>query len=462
MNKRGSFRKANQFIKKERLKRKLKMYKLAFQVLVDRTTAIYLLILVGYLFASFFIVGDFIRDYEPYFTVVEQQAIVRLPLLFTLLPLRYIIQSFSRPGIIYSSSEYQLSMLTYSRTDIWFASVLSRWMKSLAVLSGIGVLLVLITPLPIGLISTYVVIFVVIEILMTVPQWKLFQLNIGVKISCLLLALVLNISQLLFTSIGISLAVFCLLIILHYFLSSSIFKQVKWSQVTEIGDFEVWNMPIISKASEVKIERKKKYHLFHNSTKRRKAFTYTKRSIYRQMWNHYFGKNILLMLQLVGTLILLLTVFRFTNYFLFAIGIAISLHVYTTGLASLFRNQFETDLITILPWDVKAYKQSFFYWMIYGAIILFLPIVSYLIFNFTWWVPVQLLFYISTLYLMYHVKIDKAIATISKEVYSNPVMEGLSYLLLIGLVYSLKYPVIALIFIVNYFILKSYKSKSKV
>ena len=109
---------AYQLIKRNRRRRKKKMYQLAFGVLVDRTTAFYLLLLGGYIIVGFFIVGDFINDYYEQFMMIEEFAASRFWLILTILPLRYLNQSFSKPGVMFSSSEYQLSLLPLSLIHI--------------------------------------------------------------------------------------------------------------------------------------------------------------------------------------------------------------------------------------------------------------------------------------------------------------------------------------------------------
>src|SRR5699024_12599354 len=92
-------RQAMSLIKKNRRKRKIDIHKMAFGLMVDKTTAVYLLIIVGYIFISMFIVGDFINDYYDQFIMVETQMQKRIWTIFTILPIAYVIQSFSRPAI---------------------------------------------------------------------------------------------------------------------------------------------------------------------------------------------------------------------------------------------------------------------------------------------------------------------------------------------------------------------------
>src|SRR5690625_3652947 len=99
-------RKAYFLIKKNQIRRKMGIYKKALSVVIDVTIAIYLLLIGGYVFASIFIIGDFINDYYEYFVRIEKFARERYWLFVTILPLRYINLSFSRPGVSFTSAEY--------------------------------------------------------------------------------------------------------------------------------------------------------------------------------------------------------------------------------------------------------------------------------------------------------------------------------------------------------------------
>src|SRR5690625_3067093 len=86
------------FIKKNRFRKKSKIYRQAIVMMIDPVIAIYLLLFGGYVIASFFILGDFISDHHDNFIFVEEQAASRFWLILTILPLRYITQSFRMPG----------------------------------------------------------------------------------------------------------------------------------------------------------------------------------------------------------------------------------------------------------------------------------------------------------------------------------------------------------------------------
>src|SRR5690625_4364250 len=250
-----------------------------------------------------------------------------------------------------------------------------------------------------------------------------------------------------------------ILIIINVQLKDRLFKNVNWSKVTEISDFQLWNMWLISKASDVKITRQKKYSMFQKIGIGKKPFTYLENNIYNRLWVHYFGKNYGLLMQAIGAVFLMLTVFLFFNEILFFIGLVIAIYVYTTVLAIFFRSQFEENILRVLPWNLSVYKRAFFKWVMICGIILLIPIVIFLGMNVSMWTPFQLLFYGSVFLYIYHVKIDKAILLLGKQPIKTDVDEAIGILLLAGVFFSGKYPVIVLGFIIVIWLLLRRRNK---
>lgn len=448
---------AYRLIKKNRFLRKKKMYQLALSVMVDRTTAFYLLIICGYVFVSLFIVGDFISDYQNQFSMIEEIAETRFWLFLTILPIRYLNQSFSNPGVMFSSSEYQLSLLPYSREKIWLKSVLEKWMKLVLIYIIIGSLIIVITPISISLVLKYMLLFICFDILMKIPQWKLYQQRTFIKIVWLCLMLVINGFNFLlslYTNVPVvGYLSIVLIILINMRLWNSLFKNIDWNKVTERSDFKLWNMWLISKASDIKITRQKKYSMFQKIGVGKKPFMYREQNIYNRLWLHYLGKNIGLFIQAVGALFAMLIVFLFLNELIFYVGLVIAIYVYATVLAILFRSQFDSSLVRVLPWNLPVYKQSYFKWVVAGGLTLLVPVIIYLAMNISMWIPFQLLFYCSVFLYIYDVKIDKAIILLGKRPIQTDLYEAIGILLLGGVFITLKYPIISLCFIFVIFLI---------
>lgn len=432
-------------IKRNRFIRKFHTYKLALNVVIDKTIAIYLLVMGLYGLAGFFIANDLIHDYYDHFQLWEAELQENFRTIFTVLPIIYIIQAFKNPGVTFSSSEYQLSLLPYAREKIWLLTVFERWIKQFINLVVVGLLVVLVTPISPALIGEYMIIFLLINMLMTIPQWKLFQTNLFIKFSWLFIAVLINIANLLFNLPLFMILLIPLLISLNVIFKSKLFQKVKWDRVTEVCDFKIWTMWFISKVSKVEIKRQRKFSIFQNLPGRKNPFKYNEKSIYKRLWRNYLGKNFQTIFQLIGALFIFIFVFSFVEGLIFHIVLAASIHMYTSILRSFFVGRFHTDIVQVLPWDLIGYKRVFFKWAIIGSVILLVPLSVFLIINLSIWLPLQLLYFASTFLFLYHIRIEKAISMLGKEFSSFDLAETIGYVLLVGIVFSWKYKVILFI-----------------
>lgn len=432
------------FIRKNRFNRKKRLYNMAFGVMIDKTIAVYLLVLLGYFIASLFIMGDVITEFDKYFTDIEAYMIKYLSLIPTIIPIKSIFQSFSKPGIIYSTSEHQLSFLPYSKKKIWFMAVLEKWLKTISLYILASLIIISFTPLSWTIITMLFLFIMFMNILMTIPQWMLYQKGFIQKVGWLLVFVSLNSINLAFELWWIGIVVCVVLLCVNLYLRGKIFKQINWSKVTEISDFTIWNMPLISKASDVKLKRQKKYSFFQNLSFRKKPFNYKIKPIHRKVWSLYLAKNTVLIIQFIGAIIVLLGVLMFIKPLLFPIGLAFSLHSYTAILASFFIGRFDADVLQVLPWNLSDYKATFLKWSNYGGLILIIPIIIAMSINATIWFPVQLVFYITVYYFLYHVKINKAILLLAKEHRTTDLTDTIGYILLLCVIFSVSYPVLSL------------------
>lgn len=444
MIKKSPHLKVYSLIQKNRMIRKIRIYKLALSVVVDKTTAIYLIVIGLYGLASFFMMNDFINDYYDSFLLWEELAQENFWRVITVLPVPYIIQSFNRPGVIYSSSEYQISILPYSRSKIWFLTALERWIKQFINLLVLGILVLIITPISPLLIAIYIVMVMLINMLMTIPQWKLFQTSAFVKIWWLIVMLIMNMVNFIHMSPILSILFLGLLICLNLVLKQTLFQRVNWSRVTEVCDFQIWTMWFISKVSKVEMKRQRKFSIFKNLLKRKKPFVYQHKSIYKRLWQVYLGKNFQLIFQIMGALFLLLFVFSFKSGLIFHIVLAVVIHIYTSVLRSVYIGRFEADIVQVLPWNLRNFKRSYFKWAIFGSFILLVPVSIFLGMNISIWLPLQLLFYSCTFLYLFHVRMNKAMTILEKKMSSYDLADSIGYLLLIGIGFSWIYKFILL------------------
>ncbi|SHG32365.1 hypothetical protein [Ornithinibacillus halophilus] len=445
------------FLKRNRARKKRQLRKMAFQLMVDKTTGFYLLVLGGYLFASIFIFGDMINKYEGMFLTFEKAAMERVGFLITALPMAYVFQSIKNPGIIFTSSELKLSYLTFSIKRIWLYCVLEKWVKSFFFYLLSGLLVVLVTPLSFEFVITYTGTLWLIGLLMTLPQWKLFQSKWYIKVGCLLVVALLNIVNVMTSADYIGIIALVLLVFINMLLIPSIFQFIHWGRVAELNDFKIWTMPLIERASNTRLKRQKRYSIFQNTKKRKKPFRYTEKAIYHRLWQVYFSKNLDLVSQVVGTLLLMLIIFVFINSFFVFLGIAVAVHVITSLAASFFVNRFKTDIIEVLPWELYSYKRTLIKWLHMGLVPIVLPVIPYFILNYSLWLPIQLVFIYSAFLLTYHIKVNKSISILRKENKKFQIEEVIGFIGVVLIVISESIPTVSLTVLLIVFLIRKYQ-----
>jgi hypothetical protein len=195
----------------------------------------------------------------------------------------------------------------------------------------------------------------------------------------------------------------------------------------------------------VKFKRQRRYNLFQNRSSRKRPFRYTEESIHKRLWIQHFRENIELIVKVVGTLFIALVLLNFVHHFVVLIGIAISIHVYTTFMASLFVDRFQSGIVQVLPWDVGGYQKTVKQWGFYGAIPLLIPTIIFAIIHFHWWGPIFILLVIITAVFNYTIKMGNAAAILEKKLGALKVKDVLSFLMLGFIVLCEYHPSFALI-----------------
>ncbi|HEX6594138.1 MAG TPA: hypothetical protein VF095_06080 [Bacillota bacterium] len=436
------------FIRKNRFRKKIKMYKMVFQMFVDRTIAIYLFLLSGYAIIGLFIAGDFIRDYEAELLFIDKHATTFFWSIAVLLPLWFFVQSFRHPGVLFSSSEDQLSLLPYPRQRIWWLVVYEKWLKQLMIYGMIGLFLMLFTPFSSVVVLQYMLLFIVMNVLMTIPQWKLFHTSVVMKIIFgLFFAAIAFIGLLTFPKIAAIMLVMGIFM-LNVRFSRTLFHDIQWGRVVELSDEHIWKMPLIDKASGITYRRKNKHRIFRNIPFLKKPFTYTTKAIHRRLWMIYFSKQIDSVLKLIGSLAGLLIVLAFVKRdWLMWLGIVISVSIYSSVIARFFKDHFQSDLLNVLPWDLSSFKKTCLQWVWIGSIPILIPLVTYMLLHISFWTPFQLLFIYYSFLFLYHTKIDHMIALLNHkyEFFQKRHTLGLIFLLMIFL--CSRYPFLSLGFV---------------
>src|SRR5699024_2807782 len=156
-------------------------------------------------------------------------------------------------------------------------------------------------------------------------------------------------------------------------------------------------------------------------------------------------------------LFIMLVILPFVNEWAAYLGIAVAIHVYTSVAASFYIDRFRADIVSVLPWDLARYKQSFVRWTIYGGLILLIPVCIFLGMTNPIWSLVQIAFFCSTFLYVYHVRVNKSITLLAKKQISFAGYEWLGYLMLLFVCLSGMYPALSLSFILVLLLLKKSK-----
>lgn len=431
--------KAYLFLKKNYIRKKFHTYSLAFQVAVDRTSAIYVGALLLYLLVSFLLYEDTQKILEKPFLRIEELAKSYYFHILTILPITYVVKAFRNPGVYFSSAEQKLSLLPYSRKTLWLFSFAYRWLKHFLIFGLIGLLAVLFTPLSGTVMLMYLGLSLGGHLLFTLPQWRLFQQHVAIKIGINLIVLgipLLNLLPLNVLIIVLCLLIFLLLCINIYLFRNTLFKDVNWRQVIEVSDFHAWNTPLISQVSKVKMERPKGISLFQRLFWRRRPFRYKDQPIYHRLWQIYFGKHFSLVFRSVGAIFVILFVFTSFGEIYFHIVVGVSVYMYSAIAKHFFIERFTFDMIEVLPWELEGYKQSFLDWVLMPGLLFFLPIAYFGFKHPSIWFPFQVLYFGGVLVYFLKLKINEAIYVLQRKVQENNVKKVIGYLLWIGIFMS--------------------------
>lgn len=454
MIKEASLNKVYWFIKKKRFRKKQQIYKMALSLMIDKTIAAYLGLLVIYLICSIFIFGDYVHAFDDIFIAIGENRSKGFWLILTVLPIRYVFRSFQDPGVIFSTTEYQLGMLPFSRERIWLLTAAEKIFRRLVTYALLGAVVILVTPISNTLILSYMVLLLVYDVMMVVPQWKLYQQRLLSKIGWFCAVLIINGAGVLLASPIEGVILFLLIIGLNMLLIRSLFIGVKWEKVTEYSDYKIWNMPLISQASQVKFKRNKKHGIFANSKRNKRPLSYTKKAIHGRLWKIYLSKNFIRIMPLIGALLLMLFVFFWISNWLFQLGIAFAIYAYSSVATTFFSDRFQADILEVLPWDLPAYRNTFFKWAVYGSAVFLVPITVYLLIHWTLWSPLKLVFYVSVFLYVYESKMKKVTGILAKVPVFTTMNEFLGAIFLLGVVFSNFYPVLSIGMLIILFLLR--------
>lgn len=440
-------------IKKNRFRKKKKLYKLAFGVSFDLTISIYLAL---FAVLGSIILYDTLQQFQVSFDQVEEFFSANYVIVWLMLIIRHVAMSFTRSGILFSSAEWKMILLPHSKEQVWMLCAMDKWLRDFLFFLFFVLLLAWLTPFSILFLFAFAGFFIITELLMIIPQWMLYQKSFTYKLAVLVIMAFLG--SLIWVAIHMIHSnyvwfwtILAVLSIINWALSGKHLWTVDWSKVVRSNDSLIWNMWFINKMSDTKVEPIENNGWFsrvRKNEKRKQVFDYRDdTAVFRRLWGDYFLQEIEAVIWTVGGILIVFLFLSFHGAWLFGIAIALAVFFFGKMAASFFSGRFTNLMIYSLPWEWKGWRRSFFIWMRRAGLLLCPPLLGLLLFHQQeWvWIPVQLGFYISAASYFTQQQIAIRIAVLSNKQKFVRVYENIFVILMfLFIIISISFPVASL------------------
>ncbi|GAA4074918.1 hypothetical protein [Amphibacillus indicireducens] len=448
---------AYRFVKKNRRQKKQQLTRSASRILIDKTSLSYLAIF-GLMLLIWY--SDQLEDYQTIFSNIESFLWSHYFGLLCFGFLRPLSLAFTRPGVLFSSSDLFLITLPLDRNKLWFYHVIDKIKQTVLIGLVIGLVIKCLTYFSSQLIITLLLGFWLIELLMIIPQWLLFQKRWYIKFlisqGIMSISLLANLFMFWFGGTGFLLIIsLIMLILVNSWGYRRLFDFTDWSPIIETNDRLLRKSLLVSLASNIKIDPPKHrgfYHQVIRSKQLTKPFKENKKyqSYHRIIFLKFTEQKeqvIKAISGLVGLIIFLSTYAEIT--YVWSIIIVISL--YAQIGTSFFPVIFEDRLIFALPWNLEKWRKAFCYWLTFGLV----PIFIILMIPGLFWFEVNLIFIlnVSSYFLIGHRlildQIDLRIKRLSGEKHHASSLYLLSFIILFfGVIYSVKSSIVSVLVII--------------
>ena len=358
------------FIKKNRSRKKKKLYRMAFGVALDKTISVYL----GLFVVLFLIIlYDQLQLFESLFLRFERVAENYLSWIIIGWIARTLIISNEDPGIRVTNAEYKLSTLTYSMKQIWNILFFKKITRTILYTTVFFSLLFFLTPLTNPFVIKIYLITLVSALLLILPQWYFHSFH-GMKrwviYFCVLLFIAISrlivITQMIPEQWMVSLMVIILLMI-QFYIYPKRFKEVSWPNIAGRNDQKEWNMMIVRFMSDTKtkpLQRKSAWKDFYQRKKMRQPFSYSRPSLmYRRIWFKGLQEHVeyVTMIFIYFALCVILTSFK--GELVQGLGMVAAIFMYVKMIGSLFLIVFQYPLFQSIPWNKEDIKRSFMFFV---------------------------------------------------------------------------------------------------
>lgn len=427
-------------IKKGQTIKKVRLYKQVFGILFDWTTMPYILGLGGYILYAV-LSGMDLSAVQFNFEKLEAFTARNIWNIAITLPLLFLFRAFNDPGVIFSTAEYTLTHLPISKRKIWFMRAVERWVIAFIKITVIGMALLLISKTPILTMFFYIGLIVLVNMLMTMIAWKIYQLHLLKKVAILFFYLCVVIGFIFIDSVYISMGMLIVLLLINLYLSPRLFQKIHWQRIVAASDYRIWNMAIVSNVTKVKTKKEGKYSQWRILPSWHRPFSYQGDAVFHRLWMLYFEKNIIVLVQLYGGLTLFLTIFIFVKPGLFLTVLAISAIAVASLSGTMFYDRLQSEVVQVIAWDVFAFKRTLMQWMVSCSVLFVLPVLTYAIVYKLYYFPVYLLLYYVALYFILDGKLMTYIFRFNNVYVKNEWYDSGAYVLLISLAFARLFPI---------------------
>jgi hypothetical protein len=242
---------AYSFVYQQRRRKVHQLMKSALSILFDKVTLLYLTpLFIG----ALFILKESLLEYEQYFKMMNGHMYAVSIFFALFIHVFYRLKSLVDPRFKVTSSDFNLSLLTYDTEKIVRLIIAHEQVKRMGYFAVLLLLLRTFHIVSWSLLLLLFVSFIVMDSLTGIMQWRNYQKRIGQwmihtaagfgVIGLFLLLYVLFLRDIPLAAY-IVLNGCCLMLIAYLLRKEPLTSQVKWDEVILIGDDKTWNLLIV-------------------------------------------------------------------------------------------------------------------------------------------------------------------------------------------------------------------------
>ncbi|MFD2923754.1 hypothetical protein [Halobacillus naozhouensis] len=364
------------WVRGERARKKRNLYKQAFSLNFDWTLALYLTIYTGIMLVAIY---EWLQGFLPLVETWQSSFGYWLWLLPFAVLLRACSQSFFHPGVLFTSSELKMSLLTHSKHGLFWFIVVERGLVHGIVSFTTGSLIGIITPFSLLFLLKVAAIYNLFFLLTMMVHWKMYSISRWKKLFIIVLLFII-VGSLRFLIIvagwsgfivGVMLCI--VLIGVNFYILPNVLRHVDWAKVISVNDAKVWNIKLIGKMTNIEIKPPKRYGILQTYLRSRRAkqrFTNIY-SLYHRLWRNHLQSQFKYIGITIVACIVILTILPIQVEWMLWITTPIALFIYIEVAVSLFEEQFhQQPILRILPIEEKGWKTTYFKWAVSGVSLL--------------------------------------------------------------------------------------------